>query len=214
MLQTIMNKQNELQKRLGTDFTQLNDEERAEFMRNHRGYLEDEIAEALYEMPFYKKWKDYSGMTDIDRALAWDKVKLELVDALHFFVNLLLAAGFTAEEVLDMYLAKNSENHRRQDEGYTADVSYREQSVEEVMAHRGTAADMPNKCIVEVDGEGHVSDRYVAVLGEYIFYNTDLVSLLKASRLCTKVLYNELNKLPAEEKAEFERFMYEVTDNE
>ena len=214
MLQTIMNKQNELQKRLGTDFTALNDEERAEFMRNHRGYLEDEIAEALYEMPFYKKWKDYSGMTDLDRALAWDKVKLELVDALHFFVNLLLAAGFTAEEVLDMYLAKNNENHRRQDAGYTADVSYRDQAVEDVMSHSATAVDMPNKCIVEVDGDGHVSDKYVAVLGDTIFYNTDLMSLLKASRLCMKVLYDELNKLPAEDKAEFERFMYEVDDNE
>lgn len=212
MLQTIMDKQNELQKRLGTDFTQLNDEERAEFMRNHRGYLEDEIAEALYEMPFYKKWKDYSGMTDIDKALAWDKVKLELVDALHFFVNLLLAAGFTAEEVLDMYLAKNSENHRRQDEGYTADVSYREQSVEEVMTHRGTAT---NKCTVDIDGDCHVSDNYIAILGEgHVFYNTDLVTLLKASRLCMKVLYDELNKLPVEDKAEFERFMYEEANDE
>lgn len=214
MLQTIMNKQNELQKRLGTDFTQLNDEERAEFMRNHRGYLEDEIAEALYEMPFYKKWKDYSGMSEIDRALAWDKVKLELVDALHFFVNLLLAAGFTAEEVLDMYLAKNNENHRRQDAGYTADVSYRDQAVEEVMSHRDTATDMPNKCIVEVGGEGHVSDRYVAILGDTVFYNADLITLLKASRMCMSALYEELNKLPAEDKAEFERFMYEVPADE
>jgi hypothetical protein len=39
----------------------------------------------------------------------------------------------TAEEVCTMYVKKNRENHRRQDLGYTADVSYREQSVEEVM---------------------------------------------------------------------------------
>ena len=47
MLATIMSKQRELQERLGYDFDKMTDEERAEFMRNHRGYLEDEVAEAL-----------------------------------------------------------------------------------------------------------------------------------------------------------------------
>ena len=133
MLKEIMNKQLELQNRLGTNFAELSDEQRAEFMRNHRGYLEDELAEALYEMPNYKLWKDYSNMTEDARNMAWQKVRMELIDCLHFFVNLLLCAGMTAEEVHAMYMAKNKENHRRQDSGYTADVSYREQSVEEVI---------------------------------------------------------------------------------
>lgn len=214
MLQTILDKQRELQSRLGTDFNKLTDEERAEFMRNHRGYLEDEIAEALYEMPFYKKWKDYSEMTELDRDIAWNKVKMELIDALHFFVNLMLCAGFSAEEISLMYLAKNKENHRRQDDGYTADKSYREQNVEEVMSRSDTATDMPNKCIVEINGEGHVSDRYVAVFGDTIFYNTDLISLGYAAKLATQTFYAELNKLPAEEKATIERILFEGADNE
>ena len=133
MLKEIMDKQLELQTRLGTDFANLNEEERAKFMRDHRGYMEDEIAEALYEMPNYKMWKDYSNMDEEARNIAWAKVRMELIDALHFFVNLLLCAGMTAEEVHYMYMAKNKENHRRQDAGYTADVSYREQAVEEVL---------------------------------------------------------------------------------
>ena len=133
MLKGIMEKQAELQLRLGTDFNNLTDDERADFMRNHRGYLADEIAEALYEMPGYKLWKDYSSMDAAAKEAAWAKVRMELIDSLHFFVNLLLCAGMTAEDVHDMYMAKNKENHRRQDDGYTADVSYRDQAVEEVM---------------------------------------------------------------------------------
>lgn len=132
-LAEIMGKQLELQTRLGTNFSTMTDEERAEFMRNHRGYLADELAEALYEMPNYKLWKDYSSMSVEAREAAWQKVRMELIDCLHFFVNLLLCAGMTADEVHYMYMAKNKENHRRQDDGYTADVSYRNQEVSEVM---------------------------------------------------------------------------------
>lgn len=141
MLKEIMGKQLELQTRLGTNFSAMNEEERAAFMRDHRGYMEDEIAEALYEMPNYKMWKDYSGMTDEARHVAWQKVRMELIDALHFFVNLMLCAGMSAEEVHYMYMAKNKENHRRQDEGYTSDMSYREQDVAEVVEPTCTVSD-------------------------------------------------------------------------
>lgn len=133
MFKTMMDMQRDLQKRLGYDFANMDPEQRAEFMRNNRGYLEDEIAEALYEMPEYKLWKDYSNMSDEAVAIAWQKVRMELIDAFHFFMNLFICAGMTAEEVFAMYVKKNRENHRRQDLGYTANVSYREQSVEEVM---------------------------------------------------------------------------------
>lgn len=141
MLKEIMSKQLELQTRLGTDFANMEPADRAQFMRNHRGYMEDETAEALYEMPYYKMWKDYSNMSDEAYQVAWQKVRMELIDALHFFVNLMLCAGMTAEEVHYMYMAKNKENHRRQDEGYTSDVSYREQGVDEVVEPTCTVSD-------------------------------------------------------------------------
>ena len=132
-LELILELQAELQKRLGFDYSNMTPQERADYMRDNRGYLEDEIAEALYEMPYYKSWKDYEKMTTEERAVAWSKVRMELIDALHFFMNLFLCAGMTADEIVSMYVAKNRENHRRQDVGYTADQSYRTQSVEEVM---------------------------------------------------------------------------------
>ena len=155
MLKELMGKQLELQTRLGTNFSTMTNEERAAFMRDHRGYVEDEIAEALYEMPGYKMWKDYSGMSDEARHVAWQKVRMELIDALHFFMNLMLCAGMTAEEVHYMYMAKNKENHRRQDEGYTSDVSYREQGVDEVVK--------PTCTVCDADGT-MTSENFVALI--------------------------------------------------
>lgn len=200
MLSTIMEMQRDLQKRLGTDFTKLSDEECAAFMRNHRGYLEDELAEALYEMPNYKLWKDYGNMSDEARAYAWQKVRMELIDALHFFVNLLLCAGFTAEEVYDMYVAKNKENHRRQDEGYTSDVSYRDQAVEDVLNEEPT-------CTVVMDGEACGSNDFIAVLnmndGEStVYYNTDALSLGMAAKMIIRQFNEALSKCSEDERKE------------
>ena len=207
MLATIMNKQRELQERLGYDFSKMTEAERAEFMRNHRGYLEDEVAEALYEMPGYKTWKDYSGMSDEAKEIAWAKVRMELIDALHFFINLLLDAGFTADEVFKMYMMKNAENHRRQDEGYTADVSYRDQAVEDVMKQAS--------CTVAMDDEVSYSTDFIAILHKSngdasIVYNTDALSLGMAVKMIARQYIEALNNCSEEERAEIESILGEA----
>lgn len=207
MLATIMSKQRDLQERLGYDFSKMTEQERAEFMRNHRGYLEDEIAEALYEMPGYKLWKDYSGMSNEAKEIAWAKVRMELVDALHFFTNLLLCAGFTADEVFKMYMMKNEENHRRQDEGYAADVSYRNQAVEDVMKRAS--------CTVTMDDEVSYSTDFIAILHHKngdasIRYNTDALSLGMAVKMIARQYIEELNKCSEEERSEIEEILGEA----
>lgn len=199
-LEQIMKMQGELQKRLGADFSNMTLEERAEFMRNHRGYLADEVAEALYEMPNYKLWKDYSNMSEEQVAIAWQKVRMELIDSLHFFVNLLLCAGMTADEVYEMYMMKNRENHRRQDEGYTADVSYRDQAVEDVMIEAPV-------CTVSMDGETKGSSDFVSLLympnGEaHIMYNTDVVTLGMALQMIASKYSEEIAAYPDEVREE------------
>lgn len=191
MLTEIMQLQNNLQRRLGIDFSSMSDEQRAQFMRDHFVYLDQELQEALYEMPHFKAWKDYSGMSEEQKATAWQKVRMELVDALHFFVNLLLCAGFSAEEVYSMYVAKNKENHRRQDAGYTADVSYKNQSVEEVMHEVG--------CKVSLNGQTKNSSNFVAILdGSDVFYNTDLIALGVAANALNDVFNKKLAEAPTE----------------
>lgn len=204
MLATIMNKQRELQERLGYDFSKMTEAERAEFMRNHRGYLEDEVAEALYEMPGYKTWKDYSGMSDEAKEIAWAKVRMELIDAFHFFINLLLGAGFTADEVFKMYMMKNAENHRRQDAGYTSDVTYRDQSIEDVMKQA--------YCTVIMDDEVNYSSDFIAILHKRnsdasIIYNTDALSLGMAVKMIARQYIEALNACSEEERHEIEEIL-------
>lgn len=191
-LEQIMEKQRELQLRLGTDFSNMTLEERAAFMRDHRGYLADEVAEALYEMPCYKLWKDYSKMSEADVLVAWQKVRMELVDSLHFFVNLLLCAGFTAEELHAMYMAKNKENHRRQDEGYDTDCSYRDQAVEDVL-------DNYYECTVKASGTTTTSEDFIAVLRDSdgaigLTYNTDIAMLSAARDMLDECIDIEMKK--------------------
>ena len=197
-LDMIMQKQAELQKRLGTNFAEMDLRECAEFMRNHRGYLADELAEAMYEMPYYKAWKNYTTLTEDEVAIAWQKVRMELVDCLHFFVNLLLCAGMTADEVFEMYMAKNKENHRRQDEGYTADKSYRDQAVEDVM--------QPT-CTVNMDGERVGSNDFIAVIctpdgHTNLMYNTDVITLGTAVKMLSERYTAALLECPEDLRAE------------
>jgi len=92
--------------------------ERAAFLRDHFIFCNQEMQEMLYEIPFFKHWKDYSKMTDKEIEEAYDKAKEEIIDAWHFFINIMLGLGMTAEELFTRYLDKHKENIRRQDEGY------------------------------------------------------------------------------------------------
>ena len=65
-----------------------------------------ELSELLNEVNF-KWWKNKK---EIDPAA----VKEELVDVLHFFVSMCLRAGFTADELFEVYASKNQENFNRQ----------------------------------------------------------------------------------------------------
>ena len=132
-LEHMLDMQQTFQERLGADFNNMSIKERVAFIKEHSIHLNQEINEMLYELPYFKPWKDYSSLTETDELLAIDKARMECIDAWHFFMNIMLALGFSPEGFYEMYLAKNKENHRRQDDGYTADKSYRDQTVEEVM---------------------------------------------------------------------------------
>ena len=92
--------------------------ERAAFLRDHFVFCNQEMQEMLYELPYFKPWKDYSKMTDEEIKEAYDKAKEEIIDAWHFFINIMLGLGMTAEELFTRYLNKHKENIKRQNEGY------------------------------------------------------------------------------------------------
>lgn len=132
-LEEMITTQRGFQVRLDPDFNNMSAKERVAFIKEHSIHLNQEVNEMLYELPYFKPWKSYDGMSEEEVEAAFEKARMECVDAWHFFMNIMIALGFDAQVFYSMYMAKNKENHRRQDDGYTAEKSYRAQTVEEVM---------------------------------------------------------------------------------
>lgn len=89
------------------DFTP---EERMEAIRINVLSCTDELHEALGETG----WKPWATSNHLNT----EAFKAEMVDAWHFFMNLMLHSGMTADDLYKGYLAKNAKNHQRQVDGY------------------------------------------------------------------------------------------------
>lgn len=88
----------------------------ADFMRWNAFALEDEIHEAMAEVG-WKPWATHRGIAE-------EAFLGEMVDAFHFFMNMLLCALPDSPEVIAQkfgvaYRNKNHVNAQRQQEGYT-----------------------------------------------------------------------------------------------
>ena len=81
-----------------------------QYINNMALALMCEIHEILDET----EWKPWKKQQHFNR----DNYKKELVDALHFFVNLCLAKDINVNELFLAYIAKNDENIKRQKDGY------------------------------------------------------------------------------------------------
>ena len=94
----------------GKDPAVLEGEERVEFIRWNVLALEDELHEALGEVG----WKPWATSRHVNEP----EFKGELVDAWHFFMNLILVGHITADEFLIGYFSKRTINANRQEDGY------------------------------------------------------------------------------------------------
>lgn len=110
--------QKALQTRLGHSFDEMTVQEKTAYIKEYSVHLNQEVNEALYELPFFKPWKDYNGMEPEDVDRAFDAFVEEMIDAWHFFMNMLLPLGVSASQFYDAYVKKNMINHKRQDDGY------------------------------------------------------------------------------------------------
>lgn len=101
----------ELQKNAyGNDPSTLETNEQLDWIRWNTLALEDELHEALAETG----WKPWAKSKHVNR----DAFVGELVDAFHFFMNLMLVVDCSAEELLDKYFQKRRVNQQRQADGY------------------------------------------------------------------------------------------------
>jgi dimeric dUTPase (all-alpha-NTP-PPase superfamily) len=110
-LNDIFEEQIRLNKKINPDlYTEIADpDRRREQFLQFELALRQESAEAIDSL----NWKWWKKDTD-----DWDNVKVELIDMLHFWVSMCTIAGLSADEVVDLYLKKNSLNHKRQQDGY------------------------------------------------------------------------------------------------
>lgn len=94
----------------GIDYSALTDAERIEHFKNMYVALDDEMHEALGEMG----WKPWAT----SRHFNTEAVQGELIDAWHFFMNLMHISGLTPDKLIIAYESKRAKNIRRQKEGY------------------------------------------------------------------------------------------------
>jgi dimeric dUTPase (all-alpha-NTP-PPase superfamily) len=111
MLSEIFEKQLALQiNSFGGDPGALPDVERIEYIKSMTLAATDELHEALAEVG----WKPWATSRHINR----DAYLGELIDVLHFWVNLCLAVGADADEIIERYTEKANRNAKRQANGY------------------------------------------------------------------------------------------------
>lgn len=110
MLMDIMVRQASFQASLGQNFPTMPQNEKIQFIKDMVIALTDELHEALGEVG----WKPWATSRHINE----EEFKGELIDALHFLMNLCLVVGMGPHEVWQKYVAKNERNFARQREGY------------------------------------------------------------------------------------------------
>ena len=79
----------------------------AQWIQNYALALDQETAELVDSVP----WKWWSKDKEVDI----QNLRVEIVDALHFWLSLAMVAGMTPDDILRLYEQKNRVNHERQD---------------------------------------------------------------------------------------------------
>lgn len=129
----IFQMQKDLQeKTYGYKYEDMTLKELVQFMLLNKHALEDEMSETMDALggihdgigpASWKPWKKENGYTStmsLEDLSKRDRQELlmELVDQFHFFMNQVVACGFTGSDLANGYIAKREENVRRQKKGY------------------------------------------------------------------------------------------------
>jgi hypothetical protein len=129
----ILNLQSETQRTIyGYNFEEMSLRELMEFWHLNNHSLIDEIHEATDALggirdgdgnAIWKKWKKaYDSFSDkkFSDLSSGDQLecKFEIIDMLHFFMNYAASIGMTPQEMYNMYMSKNQENRKRQQNNY------------------------------------------------------------------------------------------------
>lgn len=140
----------------GVDPRDMSTEEKALFIKDMVLALTDELHELLDEVG----WKPWASSRHVNMEAAQG----ELIDALHFFLNLSLALDLDGFRIMEMYYAKNKKNKQRQEEGYDGVsskcvVCHRALDDEDKLLNRGEEG-----CWYDADGDqGYCRERRLMI---------------------------------------------------
>ena len=93
--------------------TDLSTKKGQQFLKDIRNHLMEELFEAGQHLKNAKSHRA-TDIPEIDR----EAYKEELVDALHLFLELVIASGITLDELVEAYIAKGEVNVKRIEGGY------------------------------------------------------------------------------------------------
>ena len=110
-LDEIFHLQKKLNKRIGIDTDNLNEEQKAHWVLNYTRAMQQELSELIDSVP-WKWWARYQTFDE-------QNARVEVVDLFHFLVSIAQVLGMSSKDVYEAYLKKNEVNHNRQESGYT-----------------------------------------------------------------------------------------------
>lgn len=145
----------------GKDPRDMEEEEKALFIKDMVLALSDELHELLDEVG----WKPWAT----SRHVNFDSAQSELIDALHFFLNLALALNLNGRQMKELYYGKNKKNHQRQEEGYdgiSSKCGYCRRALddEDELLARGEAG-----CWISSDGNtGYCREAGLQIVNDFI----------------------------------------------
>jgi chloramphenicol 3-O-phosphotransferase len=115
-LQMILDKQAQFQQKWGFKPGENSDQEIAALIHEHSAQIIEETIEMLRELPFHKRWKDYSDWGPDRMMDQFGKAREELIDVLIFLANVAVFLDMDEELIKEMYLEKLGINYKRQED--------------------------------------------------------------------------------------------------
>jgi len=106
----IFEMQYQLNKRIGVDSTNFNEDDKVKWVLNFSRALSQETSELIDSVP----WKWWAKYQKVD----FQNAKVEVIDLMHFVVCLALTLGMSADDFYEAYCKKMKVNNDRQDSGY------------------------------------------------------------------------------------------------
>lgn len=103
--------QEKLMERLGIKFKKMSLTDREKETKELILAMQAELIELL-------NWTNWKNWKKTKKKVDHMEIRFEIVDLFHFLIEIAVVWGMSADDIYHHFLAKNKENHVRQDKGY------------------------------------------------------------------------------------------------